>query len=175
MKYLVSFLFLTVSFIVWCSQSDTQPVDGINNFGNSINNIIENKKFLYYSKGHHGHIWSLVCSERDRYIIVTGNTRNNDCRVDTLSLNAPILDWGLDTLPLNCHRMEPVENTSYSPFSERLALISSKKEIIFNCMDTNSFSGKDSVTFNKKLNELKYLMYWLACPAEIKEKLPTPL
>lgn len=42
-------------------------------------------------------------------------------------------------------------------------------------MQTNSFSGTDSLTFNKKLNELKYFMYWIACPTEVQEKLPTPL
>lgn len=175
MKYLASFVFLIVSFIVWCSQLDNQRFDVISNLDDSINSIIEGKKFLYYTKGHHGHIWSLVVSERDHYVIVSGNTRNHDCRIDTLSLNAPVLKWGLDTMSLYCHRMKPVENISYWPFYERLVLFSSKKEIIFDCMQTNSFSGTDSLTFNKKLNELKYFMYWIACPTEVQEKLPTPL
>lgn len=66
-------------------------------------------------------------------------------------------------------------NDSYWPFHERLVLFSSKKEIIFDCADTNTYSGTDSVTFNKKLNELKYLMYWMASPKENQKKLPTPL
>ena len=78
-------------------------------------------------------------------------------------------------MSLYCHRMKPVENISYWPFYERLVLFSSKKEIIFDCMQTNSFRGTDSLTFNKKLNELKYFMYWIACPTEVQEKLPTPL
>lgn len=145
------------------------------NFSDSITNIIEGKKFLYYITGHHGHIWALVVSEKDRYICVSGNTRNNDCRIDTIHVEASVLKWGLDTMALYCHKMEPIENTTYWPFYERLVLSSSKKEIIFDSTDTNSYVGTDSVTFNNKLNELKYFMYWIAVPEVVRRKLPTPL
>ncbi len=144
-------------------------------FNDSIDNIIEEKESLYYIKGHHGHIWSLVFSEKGRYIMFSGNTRNNDCRIDTISINVPILKWGLDTLALYCQKMQPVDDFSYRPFYERLVLLSSRKEIIFDCTDTDTYSGTDCVAFNKKLTELKYFMYWFATPIEIREKLPRPL
>lgn len=78
-------------------------------------------------------------------------------------------------MALFCHKMEPIENITYWPFYERLVLSSSKKEIIFDSTDTNSYVGTDSVTFNNKLNNLKYFMYWIAVPEEIRRKLPTPL
>lgn len=175
MRHLVAFLFLIVSFIECSSLLKIQYSDVINNFGDSITDIIEGKDFLYYTKGHHGHIWSLAVSDKSCYIIVSGNTRTNDCYIDTVTINESILKWGLDTMASYCLKMKPMANDSYWPFHERLVLFSSKKEIIFDCADTNTYSGTDSVTFNKKLNELKYLMYWMASPKENQKKLPTPL
>lgn len=175
MKYVVAFFSVIVSFIAYSSQSQSQRYDVICNLGDSITDIIEEKEFLYYIKGHHGHIWSLVISEKGHYIVVSGNTRNNECRIDTISINESRLKWGLDTMALYCNKMKPVENSSYMPFHERLVLFSSQKEIIFDCTDTNIYSGTDSITFNKKLNDLKYLMYWLATPIEVQKILPTPL
>ena len=174
MKHLVTIIFIIVS-VIECSSLLAQRSDIICDLGDSINDIIEEKEFLYYTKGHHGHIWSLVVPETIHYVIVSGNTRNNEIRIDTISINESVLNWGLDTLALYCQKMKPVTSSSYSPFHERLVLFSAQKEIIFDCTDTNTYSGTDSVTFNKKLNELKYLMYWLATPKEIQKKLPTPL
>lgn len=175
MKHLFTVLLLTFTLITCGSQLRNQSSDVISNLKDSITNITEGKKFLFYIKGHHGHIWSLVVPEKDRYILVSGNTRNNDCCIDTLSMETSVLKWGLDTMALHCHKMKPVEDQSYWPFSERLVLFSSQRELIFDCSDTNVFSGIDSITFNKKLNELKYFMYWIAVPEEIRERLPTPL
>lgn len=174
MKYLAPFFFLIVSFIACSSWLDNQHFDVISSFNDSIADIIEEKEFLYYTKGHRGHIWSLVTSEQEHYILISGNTRNHDWRIDTIFIDEPVLKWGLDTMELYCHEMESVKNISDWPFHERLVLFSSQKEIIFDCMETFTYSGTDSVTFNNKLNELKYFMYWIAVPMEIKEKLPSP-
>ena len=157
------------------SKLNNQCSDIISNLGDSVTDLIEGKEFLYYTKGHHGHIWSIAVSEKSHFIIVSGNSRNNGCQIDTLSIKESVLKWGLDTLALHCSKMLPVANSSYLPFHEQLALFSTQKEIIFDCADTNTYSGPDSVNFNKKFNELKYLMYWYATPIEIRKKLPTPL
>lgn len=175
MKHLLVIFLLISSALGSSSQWNNQRSDIISNFGKSITDILEGKEFLYYTKGHHGHIWSLAVSEKSHFIIVSGNTRNNDCHIDTISIKESVLKWGLDTLALYCHKMQPVASSPYWPFHERLVLFSSSKKIIFDCTDTNTYSGTDSVTFNKKLNELKYLMYWFATPIEIQKKLPTPL
>ncbi len=178
MKHLVAFFSLIFSLITCSSQLETQSFDVISTLDDSITDIIEGKEFLYYTKGHHGHIWSLAVSEKGHYIIVSGNTRNNDCHIDTIAksdfVNESVLKWGLDTMALYSHKMKPVESSSYWPFYERLVLFSSHKEIMFDCIETNTYSSPDSVTFNKKLNELKYLLYWLATPIDIQKKLPTP-
>ena len=179
MKYIVPVLLLAFALISYSSPSGNQPFDVISTFNDSITNIIEGKKFLYYITGHHGHVWSIVVPEKDRYTLVSGNTRNNTWRIDTIStdmssIDTSVLKWGLDTMALNYHKMKPVENSSYSPFYVRFVLFSSQKEIVFDCSNTNSFSGVDSITFNKKLKDLKYFMYWIASPIDIREKLPTP-
>ncbi len=175
MKHLVSFFFLIVSVIECSSLLKSLHSDVINNFDDSITDIIEDKKFLYYTKGHHGHIWSLVVPEKSCYIIVSGNTRTNDHKIDTVYTNVSTLKWGLDTMASYCQKMKPIANVHYLPFHERLVLFSSDKEIIFDCSDTNIYSGPDSTTFNKKLNRLKYLMYWMASPIENQKRLPQPL
>ena len=175
MKYLLIIFLLIFSVIGSSSLLNNQCYDFINNFGDSITDILEDKEFLYYTKGHQGHIWAIVVSENDHFIIVSGNTRNNNCHIDTISIKESVLKWGLDTLPQYCHKMQPVVSSSYCPFYERLVLFSSTKKIIFDCTETNTYSGPDSVNFNTKLNELKYLMYWFATPIDIQKKLPTPL
>lgn len=175
MKHLVAFFFLIISLIVCGSQLKYHKFNAICNLGDSIADMSEGKEFLYYTTGHHGHIWALVFSQNGHYIVVSGNTRNNDCRIDTISINESRLKWGFDTMAFYCHKMKPVENSSYWPFHERLILFSSQNEIFFDSSDTNTYSGVDSVIFNKKLKELKYLMYWFASSIEIRKKLPTPL
>lgn len=123
----------------------------------------------------HGCIWSYVVSDEEGYIAASGDTRTGDFRIDTISKNATRLKWGLDSLALCCHEMKPVKRTEYWTNYEQLALVSSNNEIIFDCVDTDYFSGPDSVTFNKELSKLKYMMLWIAFPIEYKDELPTPL
>lgn len=176
MKYIAIFFSFIVSFIVCSTQLGNPRCDIIRNFSDSITSIVDNKEFLYYIRGHHGHIWSLVVPDKNRYILVSGNTRNNDCRIDTVSLHAPVLKWGLDTMTFYCHNMKQLEDMSYEPFFyERLVLFSPQKEVIFDCTNTDAYCSPDSAIFNTKLNNLKYLMYWIAVPIEIRERLPSPL
>ena len=149
--------------------------DVTSTFNDSLINIIDGKEFIYYIKGHHGHIWCLLTLEKDCYILVKGNTRNNNCQIDTISINNPILSWGLDTMPMYYNKIKQSENKSYWPFYSRLVVFSAEKEIVFDYSDNDLYRGGDSVKFNKKLNELKYFLYWLATPPDIQEKLPVPL
>lgn len=174
MKYLMPLLLLIVSLSVCSSQTNNERFDVISTFNDSIESIVEGKEFLYYIRGHHVHNWSLVFSENGRYILVSGNTRNNDCRIDTISAPEPILAWGMDSLAIFGQNMKPIDRDSYRFFYERLVLFSPQKEIIFDCSDTDTYSGTDSVAFNQKLNGLKYFMYWHAVPKEVQEKLPAP-
>ncbi|MDE6098592.1 MAG: hypothetical protein K2G24_06860 [Muribaculaceae bacterium] len=167
-------LFVIVSLITCSSRLSNQRFDVIDSFNDSINSIIDERKFLYYIRGNYGHVWSLAVQDKDGYILVSGKKRNNDYRIDTITIDEPLLSWGLDTMELKCNEMEPVESGIDIPFHERLVLYSSKKEIIFDCSDTYRYSGPDSVAFNLNLRELKYFMFYNTFPIEYKEKLPKP-
>nr|MBD5376725.1 hypothetical protein [Bacteroides sp.] len=175
MRFPLIFLLLIISVTGSGSLLNNQRPDIIRHFGDSITDIIEGKEFLYYITGHHEHSWSLAVPDNSYFIIVSGNTRNNDCHIDTVSIKESVLKWGLDTLALYSHRMQPVARSYYWNIHQRLVLFSSQKEIIFDCFDTDTYSGTDSITFNKKLKELKYLMFWFASPIEIRKKLRSPL
>ena len=162
MRHLVIILLMILSVVSYSSPTSDQSDGNIRIFHDSIPDIIEGKDFLYFIIGRHEHIWSYVVSDEEGYIAVLGNTRTGDFLIDTISEDETILKWGLDSLALCCQEMKPVKREFYWTFYERFALVSSKKEIIFDCVDTNYFSGPDSVTFNEKLSELKDMMLWIA-------------
>ena len=175
MRHLVIILLMILCVVSYSSPTGDQSDGYISIFHDSIPGIIEGKDFLYFVTGHHGCIWAYVVSDEKGYIAVSGDTRTGDFRIDTISKNATRLKWGLDSLALCCHEMKPVKRTEYWTNYEQLALVSSNNEIIFDCVDTDYFSGPDSVTFNKELSKLKYMMLWIAFPIEYKDELPTPL
>ena len=176
MRHLVIILLMILSVVSYSSPTSDQSDGYITIFHDSIPpGIIDGKDFLYFVTGHHGLIWAYVVSEEEGYIAVSGDTRTGDFRIDTISKDATRLKWGLDSLALCCHEMKPVKRTEYWTNYEQLALVSSNNEIIFDCVDTKLFSGPDSVTFNKELSKLKYMMLWIACPIEYKNELPSPL
>ncbi len=183
MKYLWLNLILLIAGASFCSSQmnkqdlhkDYEEFIRIDYVNDTILNLINENKFLYFITGHHGHIWSIVIQNGDRYILVAGNTRNNSWHIDTLFIDSPILTWGMDSLGMSCRDMRPVYRDFYWPFYEELVLFSAEKEKIFDCRDALCYSGIDSITFNKKLNRLKYYMYWFASPVEIQKKLPAPL
>ncbi|MDE6498750.1 MAG: hypothetical protein K2L21_08835 [Muribaculaceae bacterium] len=146
---------------------------GIINIDDSVSRVIDGRKYLYYIKGHIGHIWSLVIPCDDRYIFVAGNTRSNSCSIDTVYVNNKILEWGTDTLE-SFHNLKSVDIDYYWPFYERLVLFSAENKVVFDCSNMVCYSGVDSMAFNQKLNSLKYLMYWIATPPEVQEKLSSP-
>lgn len=183
MKYLVIVCSLIICVSVCNSQlNNTQDLHNeyenfirINIPNDTILNLINENTFLYYTKGHHGHIWSLIIKDNNHYILVAGSTRNNNHHIDTLFIDKPVLTWGMDSLAMSCHKMKPVYRKSFWPFYERLVLFSAEKAKIFDCTNALCYSGIDSASFNEKLNRLKYYMYWIAAPIEVQEKLPDPL
>ncbi|MDE6131317.1 MAG: hypothetical protein K2F74_06965, partial [Muribaculaceae bacterium] len=174
-RHLVIILLLILSVVSYSSPTGDQSDDNIRIYQDSIPGIIVCKDFLYFVTGYHGHNWAYVVSDEEGYIAVSGDTRTGDFRIDIISKDATRLKWGLDSLALYCHEMKPLKRTIYRMNYERLALVSSNKEIIFDCVDTDYFSGPDSVTFNKELSKLKYMMLWIAFPIEYKDELPSPL
>lgn len=184
MKAPVAFILLILCVSVCNSQlndteTDTQHGDfesfiRINIVNDTILDIITDKKFIYFMKGHHGHIWSLVVPDNGCYILAAGNTPNNEYHIDTIVSENSILLWGMDTMPAHYAQMRPVYRDSYWPFYERLVVFSEKKEIIFDSENAIAFRGTDSITFNANFSRLIYFMYWSALPKHIQEGIPAP-
>ena len=184
MKSLFIVFILIIIFQLRASKSSQQDCEtkmddkefflSLNNINDTISDIINNKKFLYYITGHHGHIWSIVIPQNDYYILYAGDTRSNRFRCDTILTNDSALIWGMDSLPLYCHEMKPIHRDIYWPFYKRITLFSADKEKIYDYSDVIGFDGVDNESFNIKYNRLLYYMYYHATPPEIQAKLPVP-
>ena len=144
------------------------------NINDTLSTKIIGKEFIYFTKGHHGHIWSLAINNVDKYILIAGNTRIGSIRIDTISSDNSILSWGIDSLQYFFGKMNSVYCEFYWPFYERLVLYSDNAKLMFDSENAISYSGPDSVYFNEKLNRLKYFMYWSALDIEVQKKLPMP-
>lgn len=153
--------------------TDYKDVIGRNIINDTVLNIIDGKKFLYYTTGHHYHNWSMVIPRDDYYVILSGNTWEKNLCVDTV-FSSSVLKWGLDSLELYCNKMTPIKRTKYVSGYNQLALISFDNKVVCNYCNIIGFSGPDSVVFNKKYHRLGYLMFYAAAPSNFKEKLPTP-
>lgn len=184
MKLLVTLYFLIIiSF--YNSHSKSQDLNVKNDIyeysikktslKDSILTLIDKRPFIYYTIGNYGHIWSLVVPDNDNYLFVSGNTRTNDCRIETISINKSILTWGLYTLPLQSNKLRLKEKVPYSPFYEELTVYSAEKEVIFRWTNSAFYSGADSKTFEKNLHSLVHIMHWIAYPDDVRKHFPSPL
>lgn len=140
----------------------------------SILEQLSNNRFIFFSKGHNGHIWSIVVDNAPNYLIFSGNTRESVFMVDSMNGEYPLISWGMDSLESESQSIKPVQRDSYWPFYTQLILYSEDGKELFKLDNAISYSGQDSIDFNKKLNRLKYFMYWNACSSDIQEKLPSP-
>ncbi len=148
----------------------------------SIKEEIADKKFVIFSYGHHGVVWSLIYQNCDSYQILSGTTRqikpNRNEKIDTgviIKRNKALLEWALDTLPILSEKMEPQYRDAYSPFYSCLDIYKPDKGVVFESNAAIGFSGPDSIDFNKKFDKMCYLMRWLSS-SDIRKYLPdTPI
>ncbi|MDE5880275.1 MAG: hypothetical protein K2H60_00965 [Muribaculaceae bacterium] len=144
-------------------------------------NFISGKPFVFYSIGHHGQIWALICKDSTGFRIYNGTTRHwlkseKSDLLDTLSFienNRITLKWTFDSLSSATKRMKPVDQKVYNPLSYELILYDHRNIPVFIDNDAVFYSGSDSVNFNRHINKLSYLMFWLAAPSARKH-LPIP-
>lgn len=139
-----------------------------------------NQDYIFYSTGHHGHIWSKFLRDSVGLHISIGTSRSrNDQAIcqsfDTINLiedNIKTIAWGFDSLWREAKQLKPVYRTMYNPVFKELYIVRNN-DTLFTLGDAEKFIGKDSNVFNHKLQKLMSLMSWLASPS-IREYLPTP-
>ena len=184
MRTLILIFILWIILPVYCFQTvEALPEKSRPEFNNlvvqkisdqAILSKIIGRKCLYFSEGHHGHIWSLAVKDPNGYIIFSGNTRNQEFRIDTITHSNPIISWGLDSLgndrqPLTAEKQE----TNWNLF-ERLVLFSKDSEVLFECTNFTTYIGVESKVFKEKLKALKSIMLWYALPLELQKLMPKP-
>lgn len=140
----------------------------------ALDKIVSGKRCITFIKGHHGHIWTILVDVDSMYLMFMGNTRTCEFKEDTLDNNSPLLEWAIDSLFSQSLTMKAVNSKVYQPFYENLQVYSCDDRPIFATNNATTFSGPDSVAFNRKLNALIYFMYWHASSDAVRHDLPEP-
>lgn len=144
----------------------------------SIYTMIENRPVLFYFYGHHGYGWCILTRAGTGYRIYRGRvyegrdeqlaeplTFNHSDSVTFFSEYEALLSWGFDSIPVEASKMKPVKaEPLFLGYWESLELVDSCGRCIFDSGNARSFSGPDSVNFNKKFHKLVFAMTWLSAP-----------
>lgn len=186
MKKILLFIVVMVGFTMSAAYQDSMSDSGksveMKRFRrilpDSIYTMIENRPVLFYFYGHHGYSWCVITRCGNRYSIYRGRVNegrdehlaeplifNHSDSVTFFSEHEALLSWGFDSLPVEVSKMKPVKSESlFLGYWESLELVDSCGKCIFDSDNTRSFSGPDSVNFNKKFHRLAFTMTWLSAP-----------
>jgi hypothetical protein len=141
---------------------------------------LQDKPIIWYAKGHHVSLWSLIAKiDNDIKIYFGRNSNGGDCYVEQYDVNEldsvlygkrnkDLISWGFDLLPNEATKMAIVESNKYNPFSSLLIVFSNSSDCVFSSISNESYSGTNATEFNDNIDKLRLLLYWLSCP-EIRE------
>lgn len=148
--------------------------------GDTIWNKVQGRPMIFYSTGHNKRRWSLIYKDSSSLEIVSGETTHNGIsehktkdEMLLLLKNNNLITWGLDSCGIIMSQMKRIENKGYSPLYNQLFIFGNDNRSAFVLNNARSFSGKDSIQVNQKLDKLIYLMWWIALP-ELQEIIPFP-
>ena len=190
-----TFTFLTyflISFLL-SPNDDVPKLDSANNMclntlrsvlPDTIYQSVENRPCILYTYGHYGYSWSIVARIDNRYQAFSG--RVGYCgdkylssskpvnEFDTTSFfiaNVPIFEWAFDSIAYLAKDMKAIPPKTFMTVYEDLSVINSNGEFTFSSLNTQTYSGSDSIKFNSSFHRLSLLMRWLADP-EIRKYFP---
>ena len=192
MRIFIFFTCLLISFIVsptdelpkLHSGKHTCPYALCSGLPDIIYKSIENNPFILFTYGHYGYSWSIVARIDNRYQAFSG--RVGYCgdkylssskpvnEFDTTSFfiaNGTIFEWAFDSIAYLAKDMKEIPRETFVTVYENLSVFNSNRELTFSSLDTQTYSGPDSVKFNSSFHRLSLLMRWLADP-EIRKYLP---
>lgn len=143
----------------------------------SIYQLTDKKAIITYNVGHHGYNWSIIVKNDTTFETYSGSTHYGSQKItvnikenqfDTIhffNTYKDLIQWGFDSLPIRIKDMEPIQSTDYPPFHAALRVFDEQRcEEVIISNRVKSYSGVDSVNFNVKLENLRFLMDWLAVP-----------
>lgn len=165
--------------------------DYISNSTGSLNSIlpdyrlsdkVRGKDFVLCTYGHNGLMWSIIMKDNDKIIEYHGNTREEiidsydsiEYNINDILLNnIELIQWGIDSLPMESKNITPIVNNEYNPVYCNLKVYNKNGDCVFSDINSKSYDGTGDCQFKKKYNNLKYLMIWLSSP-DLHEYLPDP-
>lgn len=155
------------------STNSSEIKHGINStkIPNCILDRLKNKRYLYYSIGHHGYNWAVVFPDSVGLSFFRGSTQSiieeNYEEMDTsrfFLINQDIFKWAFDSLYREARDLSPIDDNKYSPVYTHLKSYDKDHNELFSLDNAGYFSGNNSVYFNKRIAKLKMLMLWLSSP-----------
>lgn len=148
----------------------------------SLNNIVRDRDFILCSYGHNGLMWSIIVKEDGGFLEYHGNTRedivesydNTETNINEIIMqNKELIQWGLDSLPLESKRIIPNVNNNYNPVYCNIRVYNKNGECVFADTNSESYDGVGDIQFKRNFKKLKFLMIWLNSP-NLHQYLPDP-
>jgi len=143
----------------------------------SILSTIDNKPIILYMAGHHAHIWSIIIKNDEKFQALSGRVNSYGENIISKPIESNLFDsvaffskykhlllWGFDSLTIEVQRMKPIKKNVYNPIYSSLFVFPLNTAPSFDLNDAVTFAGPDSIEFNKKIDSLSLLMYWIAEP-----------
>lgn len=78
----------------------------INN--DSIYEAFKDYDYIFYYIGQRDHMWSMIVDTDPEFTILNGSTRTGEFKLRKLAKNEPLIMWGMESLPTQGAKMQPV-------------------------------------------------------------------
>lgn len=179
---IVSILFLLFSFLANPMSNSTNDILK-EILPDSLHTLLKGRPMIYYSYGHYGYTWSIIAKTDSTYRIYSGDvdymgnlhfhkiseTDSFDTTKLIIHSNA-LLSWGFDSISSEAIKMKRVSGPYY-PIYYDLSIFNSDGVNVFDSPQNVTFSGEDSINFNKKFDKLCTIMWWVS-NSEIRKYIP---
>lgn len=127
---------------------------------------------IFYCTGHNGMIWSLITLDSSEIHIFNGTTRRHIEKPDNNPFNSSKLiennintiTWAFDSLECYSKLLTPLKNGTYNPVYSELSIIKDGNTV-FSYKNSEYYCDPNNKNFNCKLEQILFLMYWLAAPS----------
>lgn len=175
MKQLFIICNCILALVLLTSSGQIQTMSDLEILTNAIRNdsvldIVKNNKSIVYYNGDRMLAWSVAFQDSSSYSFRTGIIGDNPERykqekIDTLSLIKnyhDILNWGMDSLSIQAKSMTPVCPNIYNPFENGLFVVDNGNVVFHKTINIRGYTGVDEESFNSKLEELTFVMWYLA-------------
>ena len=150
----------------------------------SVYSFVKNKPIIFYSYGHYGYSWAVLARSDEDFRAFSGRVNYSGDKFLTeqmeanqfdstafFSVNNELLSWAFDSLSAEAYKMQAVMPKRYVTLYSDLSVIDACGVGTFNSNNAETFSGPDSLEFNRKYQKLILLMRWLSSP-DIRQFIP---